>query len=237
MENSHNLPVGYRFRPTDNEIILYYLFNKASGVSIPSNPIKDFDLYDDNDQTMMKVFQDTSQEKNFYFFTKLKKKHGKGMRIQRITGLGTWKETQKEKNISWENQIIGTKRGFKFVPKKGFELNSRWLMDEFRLHSSLLNQTNQFDEYVVCHIKNEKELRSKSHFYEEDNKVTQEQEASLQSDSGTFNLKLHQHGSELMDTISDNLWTTQEVLEPLQLDMISDNDWITEEELEKLLLD
>lgn len=38
-------PIGYRFCPTDEELLVYYLRNKILNLPLPCNVIKDVDLY------------------------------------------------------------------------------------------------------------------------------------------------------------------------------------------------
>jgi No apical meristem (NAM) protein len=40
-----NLPAGFRFHPTDEELVLHYLCRKASGAPLPVSIIAELDLY------------------------------------------------------------------------------------------------------------------------------------------------------------------------------------------------
>lgn len=44
------LPPGYRFVPTDEDLITYYLLNKVSGEQLPSNSVIDGQVYGANAQ-------------------------------------------------------------------------------------------------------------------------------------------------------------------------------------------
>lgn len=39
------LPIGYRFRPTDEELIVHYLKRKAFALPLPASVIPDFDVF------------------------------------------------------------------------------------------------------------------------------------------------------------------------------------------------
>ncbi|GMJ02435.1 hypothetical protein HRI_003912700 [Hibiscus trionum] len=81
-----NFFVGYRFKPTDTELIQCYLFKKEKGELIPCDIIRDWEIYGGEDKEPWKLFGETSS-KTFYVFTKLKKKSKQ--KIDRIAGCGT----------------------------------------------------------------------------------------------------------------------------------------------------
>ncbi|WCJ30868.1 NAC domain containing protein 2 [Euphorbia peplus] len=159
------LPPGFRFRPTDYEILMAYLLKKVKGLPLPCDyAITECDLYDGKDR-WKEMLDKTTCDTSLYFFVKLSKKTEKGQRINRFAGTGTWKETQNEKLVLDSTQLnqIGTKKSFKFVfgKKRSFDnLSFRWLMDEYHLDSRFLDDT--MTEYVVCHIKHEKQIKARS---------------------------------------------------------------------------
>lgn len=44
-DEEYNLPLGYRFSPRGNELITHYLIKKISGQQLPTNIIREIDLY------------------------------------------------------------------------------------------------------------------------------------------------------------------------------------------------
>ncbi|KAJ0100255.1 hypothetical protein Patl1_20836 [Pistacia atlantica] len=91
------IPLCYRFDPTDEEIILRYLYNKTHGLPLSSSSTMiDCDLYDETDA--WKNFFKATRETTLYIFTKLRKKSEKGSRVERATGSGTWR-TQGDENL------------------------------------------------------------------------------------------------------------------------------------------
>ncbi|KAL5744883.1 hypothetical protein ACOSP7_027764 [Xanthoceras sorbifolium] len=114
------LPPGFRFDPTDEQLILDYLFNKVHGNPLPSSTV---------------------------VINSIKKKTSKGKRIDRVTDLGTWKgQSHKKIYFLGDHQkvnIIGSKGCFSFQPKKGFkERCGKWVMHEYMLDGCLLDQNN-----------------------------------------------------------------------------------------------
>lgn len=156
------IPLCYRFDPTDEEIILHYLYNKTHGFPLSSSSaVIECDLYDETDG--WKKFFEATRETTLYFFTKLRKKSEKGSRAERATGSGTWR-SQSDKDLyngGDRRQPIGYKRSFTFIPKKTAE-KGKWVMKEYRLHESLL--MNKKSDLVFCRIKKKvtKEERSTS---------------------------------------------------------------------------
>ncbi|XVF07952.1 hypothetical protein REPUB_Repub06bG0183600 [Reevesia pubescens] len=82
-----NIPHGYRFLPTDQELIVHYLLNKVKREALSSDAVIDCEIYGDDDKEPWKIFDKTSGEK-VYVFTRLKK-NGKARRVERRVGLGT----------------------------------------------------------------------------------------------------------------------------------------------------
>ncbi|KAK6269056.1 hypothetical protein QUC31_013216 [Theobroma cacao] len=143
------VPWGYRFVPTDEDLILHYLSNKAKGEALPCQGITDCEIYGDEDKEPWKIFGRTSAEK-FYVFIKLKKKD-KGKRIERRAGRGTWKGQRTDPVMDSENNPIGFKKLFVFEIKDEDSNNVKrchghWLMYEY----SLPTET----DYVLCAIRN-----------------------------------------------------------------------------------
>ncbi|KAK6246673.1 hypothetical protein QUC31_001291 [Theobroma cacao] len=140
------VPPGYRFAPTDDQLILHYLSNKIKGEPLPSEAVTDCEIYGDQDKEPWRIFGMTSPRK-FYVFTKLKNK-GKGKRIERTAGRGTWKGQRTDPVKDSDGNQIGFKKLFVFEVKGGGanNVNGHWLMHEY----SLLTQS----DYVLCAIRN-----------------------------------------------------------------------------------
>jgi hypothetical protein len=149
---------GYRFCPTELELIRCYLLNKVTGNPIPGlgldnvnvmNPVIECDLYGDP-TIWMNIFEETGM-KCLYFYTKLKmkKKMGKksddnnGNRVERSTQWGTWRG-QSDGKVCQNRIHVGSKRSFTYAAKKGFNANNiGWVMYEYRLDGIYGNHRNQ----------------------------------------------------------------------------------------------
>ncbi|XP_059643673.1 NAC domain-containing protein 2-like [Cornus florida] len=162
--------IGYKFLPTDSELI-QYLVCKAKEEALPwEGVVKDCDVYGKEPSELF----EGSEENVLYFFTKLKKKHGNGSRIDRVTAtMGTWKGQDKAKPIikdvdgttgtgegdDQETGLIGRKRTFTYRMKsdaKAAKAKSGWSMTEYNLDGTNL-QRAKVKDYVICRIKRQKQ--------------------------------------------------------------------------------
>ncbi|KAG9446627.1 hypothetical protein H6P81_012755 [Aristolochia fimbriata] len=128
------LPPGFRFHPTDEELVVQYLKRKVFSCPLPASIIPDIDVakFDPWDLP-------GNSERERYFFTKRESKYPNGNRANRATGSGFWKATGKDKQIvaSRTNQLVGMKKVLVFYrgkPPKGSKTD--WIMHEYRLSDS-----------------------------------------------------------------------------------------------------
>ncbi|KAM7250030.1 hypothetical protein ACFE04_021913 [Oxalis oulophora] len=169
MKNSHSsLPPGFRFHPTDEELILHYLKKKLSSTHFSANSIiADVDIYkfDPWELPARAAFG----EKEWYFFSPRDRKYPNGARPNRAAGSGYWKATGTDKIIVAPptmagaiQETIGVKKALVFYkgkPPKGVKTN--WIMHEYRLtenstynHKPLKNKdfSMRLDDWVLCRI-------------------------------------------------------------------------------------
>ncbi|GMQ02666.1 hypothetical protein CsSME_00048782 [Camellia sinensis var. sinensis] len=149
------IAIGYKFIPTDKELVLHYLRAKAKGQPLPvEGLVNECNLYDD--QELSKIFSKMrTRSKLYYYFTELKKKNGKGKRIDRMVGKGTWKGLDRGKPIhDNEGRLTGRKRSFDYINRESSE-HSVWDMKEYSLEGVSLedDQLIKDKNYVLCAIK------------------------------------------------------------------------------------
>uniref|UniRef100_A0A0E0MMB1 NAC domain-containing protein n=1 Tax=Oryza punctata TaxID=4537 RepID=A0A0E0MMB1_ORYPU len=135
------LPPGFRFRPTDEELVVHYLRRRALDSPLPpAVDIPDVRLlaHDPSD-----LLPPGWSEQERYFFTCKEAKYVKGRRANRATGAGYWKATGKEKPVavsvpaaprSQAAVVVGMKRSLVFYrgkPPTGKKTD--WVMHEYRL--------------------------------------------------------------------------------------------------------
>ncbi|WOL18032.1 hypothetical protein Cni_G26825 [Canna indica] len=159
------LPPGFRFHPTDEELILHYLSNRAASLPCPVSIIAEVDIYkfDPWDLPAKAIFGD----REWYFFSPRDRKYPNGVRPNRSAGSGYWKATGTDKPVvtSKGNENIGTKKALVFYkgrPPKG--VKSDWIMHEYRLTYERSKNTHKpakalrddssmrLDDWVLCRI-------------------------------------------------------------------------------------
>ncbi|CAN1247215.1 NAC transcription factor 47 [Linum grandiflorum] len=175
------MPPGFRFHPTDEELILHYLQKKLSSSPFPLSIIADVNIYKFDPWDL--PAKATFGEKEWYFFSPRDRKYPNGARPNRAARSGYWKATGTDKVISvalpprphsggQDNTIVvGVKKALVFYkgrPPKGIKTN--WIMHEYRLSDSvptynIANNNNkpirpkdfssmslQLDDWVLCRI-------------------------------------------------------------------------------------
>ncbi|XP_022983859.1 NAC domain-containing protein 100-like [Cucurbita maxima] len=150
------LPPGFRFHPTDEELITHYLSPKVLSASFSSPAIGEVDLnkcepWDLPGRAKM-------GEKEWYFFCVIDRKYPRGLRTNRATAAGFWKATGKDKEIFKGRTLVGMKKTLVFYKGRAPRgHNSNWVMHEYRLHSkssaySLLPASSSQKEWVICRV-------------------------------------------------------------------------------------
>lgn len=153
-----DLPPGFRFHPTDEELIVYYLRNQAAPQPclvpiIPQLNIYKFDPWELPGKSEL-------CEGEWYFFTPRDRKYPNGVRPNRATTSGYWKATGTDKAIYSGSSFVGVKKSLVFYrgrPPKGSKTD--WIMHEYRLSSSSsshgffrANKSTTLDEWALCRI-------------------------------------------------------------------------------------
>ncbi|KAK0592415.1 hypothetical protein LWI29_018808 [Acer saccharum] len=151
-------PLGFRFMPSDEELVKGYLLRKIRGQELPWNGIQFCDLY--GDKSPWEIFHGTDHELSeeddykFYVFTRLKK--ASLHRVSRVAGCGTWHGDRKLEKIFADKKkkegLTGLKKNFTFRIKNGSK-KSHWIMHEFSLAGeSLMGIDYKSCDFVLCRI-------------------------------------------------------------------------------------
>ncbi|CAH8381407.1 unnamed protein product [Eruca vesicaria subsp. sativa] len=150
-----DLPPGFRFHPTDEEIISSYLKSKVLDSRFTAVAMGEADLNKCEPWDLPKRAK--MGEKEFYFFCQRDRKYPTGMRTNRATESGYWKATGKDKEIfKGKGCLVGMKKTLVFYrgrAPRGEKTN--WVMHEYRLDGIYsyhnLPKTAR-DEWVVCRV-------------------------------------------------------------------------------------
>ncbi|XP_012458602.1 NAC domain-containing protein 72 [Gossypium raimondii] len=147
-----SLPPGFRFYPTDEELLVQYLCRKVAGHHFSLQIIGEIDLYKFNpwDLPSKALFG----EKEWYFFSPRDRKYPNGSRPNRVAGSGYWKATGTDKIITTEGRKVGIKKALVFyVGKAPKGTKTNWIMHEYRLiETSRKSGSSKLDDWVLCRI-------------------------------------------------------------------------------------
>ncbi|CAM6017837.1 unnamed protein product [Sphagnum balticum] len=165
------LPPGFRFHPTDEELVSYYLAKKVCNSSFAVHAIAEVDL---NKCEPWELPEKAKMgEKEWYFFSLRDRKYPTGMRTNRATEAGYWKATGKDRDVitrlrsssnsnsacrppaAHDQQLVGMKKTLVFYTgraPRGEKTN--WIMHEYRLVDAAAAAAGGAlqDEWVVCRI-------------------------------------------------------------------------------------
>ncbi|KAH6809858.1 NAC domain containing protein 83 [Perilla frutescens var. frutescens] len=139
------LPPGFRFHPTDEELVVQYLKRKVLSYPLPASIIPEVDVCKSDPWELP---GDSEQER--YFFSTKQVKYPNGNRSNRATVSGYWKATGLDKQIltSRTHQPVGMKKTLVFYrgkPPKGCRTD--WIMHEYRLITNTAKEN-----WVLCRI-------------------------------------------------------------------------------------
>ncbi|KAL3721323.1 hypothetical protein ACJRO7_033766 [Eucalyptus globulus] len=152
------LPAGFRFHPTDEELVSDYLIRKCASLPISAPIVAEIDLYkfDPWDLPEMALYG----EKEWYFFSPRDRKYPNGSRPNRAAGTGYWKATGADKPIG-RPKTLGIKKALVFYAGKAPKgVKTNWIMHEYRLanvdRSAGKKNNSRLDDGVLCRIYNKK---------------------------------------------------------------------------------
>ncbi|XP_019157128.1 PREDICTED: putative NAC domain-containing protein 94 [Ipomoea nil] len=153
---------GFRFHPTDEELVGFYLKRKIQQRPLPIELIKQVDIYKYDPWDLPKLA--TSGEKEWYFYCPRDRKYRNSARPNRVTGAGFWKATGTDRPIysSEGTKCIGLKKSLVFYRGRAAKgLKTDWMMHEFRLPTTTPPPPNKFsghnnfppnDSWAICRI-------------------------------------------------------------------------------------
>ncbi|KAI3469197.1 hypothetical protein Pfo_025860 [Paulownia fortunei] len=157
------VPPGFRFHPTEEELLHYYLRKKVAYEKIDLDVIRDVDLNKLEPWDIQEKCKIGSTPQNdWYFFSHKDKKYPTGTRTNRATAAGFWKATGRDKVIYSNCRRIGMRKTLVFYRGRApHGQKSDWIMHEYRLddnthdstHASNIGVDSGPEEgWVVCRV-------------------------------------------------------------------------------------
>ncbi|KAL2460623.1 NAC domain containing protein 35 [Abeliophyllum distichum] len=133
-EHEHDMVMpGFRFHPTEEELVEFYLRRKVEGKRFNVELITFLDLYRYDPWELPALA--AIGEKEWYFYVPRDRKYRNGDRPNRVTTSGYWKATGADRMIRSENfRSIGLKKTLVFYSGKAPKgIRTSWIMNEYRL--------------------------------------------------------------------------------------------------------
>ncbi|XP_034203801.1 NAC domain-containing protein 43-like [Prunus dulcis] len=180
------VPPGFRFHPTEEELLQYYLKKKVSNQSIDLDVIRDVDLnklepWDIQEKCKI----GTTPQNDWYFFSHKDKKYPTGTRTNRATAAGFWKATGRDKVISSNCRRIGMRKTLVFYKGRApHGQKSDWIMHEYRLddnntsnciccaEAQRCKSVNANSNYSYVGYQPWMATKQSTHFFDKDSKPT-----------------------------------------------------------------
>ncbi|KAL3839302.1 hypothetical protein ACJIZ3_023893 [Penstemon smallii] len=134
-----DLPPGYRFYPTEEEMVSFYLLHKLRGTRNDIDQvIPVLDIYHYNPWELPRFSRDRDRHANseeWFFFVPRNERETRGGRPNRLTTEGYWKATGSPSDVysSSQNRAIGRKRTMVFyVGRAPNGRKTQWKMNEYK---------------------------------------------------------------------------------------------------------
>ncbi|XP_019082649.1 PREDICTED: protein FEZ-like [Camelina sativa] len=150
---------GFRFHPTDEELVSFYLKRKVEDRPLSIKLITQLDIYKYDPWDLPKFAM--TGEKEWYFYCPRDRKYRNSTRPNRVTGAGFWKATGTDRPIysSDGSKCIGLRKSLVYYSGKAAKgIKTDWMMHEFRLpytSSHTLGDTHHVssnDSWAICRI-------------------------------------------------------------------------------------
>ncbi|XP_009802261.1 NAC domain-containing protein 71 [Nicotiana tabacum] len=159
-----SLPPGFRFHPTDEELVGYYLKRKTDELEIELEVIPVIDLYKFDPWELPEKSFLPKRDMEWYFFCPRDKKYPNGSRTNRATKCGYWKATGKDRKVVCKPAVVGYRKTLVFYRGRA-PLGDRtdWVMHEYRLCDDVSQGTPSFQgPYALCRVIKRKDISSKT---------------------------------------------------------------------------
>ncbi|PIN05067.1 hypothetical protein CDL12_22397 [Handroanthus impetiginosus] len=146
----HTLPPGFRFYPSDEELVCHYLYKKIANEEVLRGTLVEIDLHTCEPWQLPDVAKLNSNE--WYFFSFRDRKYATGFRTNRATTSGYWKATGKDRPVldPTTRAIVGMRKTLVFYKNRAPNgTKTGWIMHEFRLENPHVPPK---EDWVLCRV-------------------------------------------------------------------------------------
>ncbi|KAK9057385.1 hypothetical protein SSX86_022220 [Deinandra increscens subsp. villosa] len=144
------LPPGFRFYPSDEELVCHYLYKKIANEDVLKGTLVEIDLHICEPWQLPEVAKLNSSE--WYFFSFRDRKYATGYRTNRATKTGYWKATGKDKTVvdPKTGALAGMRKTLVFYKNRAPNgIKTGWIMHEFRLENPHIPPK---EDWVLCRV-------------------------------------------------------------------------------------
>ncbi|KAL9239739.1 hypothetical protein vseg_014033 [Gypsophila vaccaria] len=144
------LPPGFRFYPSDEELVCHYLHKKIVDEDSLKGTLVDIDLHICEPWQLPEVAKLNASE--WYFFSFRDRKYATGFRTNRATTCGYWKATGKDRVILGPKtkEVVGMRKTLVFYRNRAPNgTKTGWIMHEFRLECPHMPPK---EDWVLCRV-------------------------------------------------------------------------------------
>ncbi|KAI9122248.1 hypothetical protein K1719_006937 [Acacia pycnantha] len=145
-----SLPPGFRFYPSDEELVCHYLYKKITNEEILKGTLVEIDLHTCEPWQLPEVAKLNANE--WYFFSFRDRKYATGFRTNRATTSGYWKATGKDRTVldPITREVVGMRKTLVFYRNRAPNgMKTGWIMHEFRLETPHMPPK---EDWVLCRV-------------------------------------------------------------------------------------
>lgn len=148
-----SLPPGFRFHPTDEELVGYYLKRKVDNLEIELEVIPVIDFYKFDPWELPDKSFLPKRDMEWFFFYPRDRKYPNGSRTNRATTAGYWKATGKDRKVVCQSGVTGYRKTLVFYRGRA-PLGDRtdWVMHEYRLTDDLSQGSPNQGAFALCRV-------------------------------------------------------------------------------------
>ncbi|XAR48618.1 hypothetical protein NMG60_11031497 [Bertholletia excelsa] len=145
-------PPGFRFHPTDEELVLYYLKRKICGRRLKLDIIGVTDVYKWEPEDLPGQSKLKTGDRQWFFFSPRDRKYPNGARSNRATRQGYWKTTGKDRTITCNSRAVGVKKTLVFYKGRAPSgERTDWVMHEYTLVEEELKRCQSAGDYYALY--------------------------------------------------------------------------------------
>ncbi|KAL4383897.1 hypothetical protein GQ457_15G006150 [Hibiscus cannabinus] len=138
------IPVGFRFLPTDKELVIHYLINKVIYNPLSLSFFREINATEFYGKPPKSLVQFSDGEREWFFFMY---KDGDFDKIEdKANQLEFWKSTHEDLILDKNENVLATKTHFNYFSNSK---KTHWRMEEYQLPLQFYTQHNSKENWAV----------------------------------------------------------------------------------------